>query len=173
MEVADIIEQPAAGASWEDEGVTVAPIGDPGGAADVESTGRFRIYLGASVGVGKTYAMLSEGRRRKERGTDVVVGFVECHGRSRTEELIEGLEVVPRKMVGYRDIGLEEMDLDAVLRRRASLVLVDESANTNVPGRAGTRSAGRTCRTFWTPAWTSSPRSTSSTWRALPTRCST
>jgi two-component system sensor histidine kinase KdpD len=101
---------------------------------DVEAAGRFRIYLGAAAGVGKTYAMLNEGRRRRERGTDVVIGFVECHGRPQTENMIAGLEVVPRKVVDYRGTRLEEMDLDAVLRRRPKLALVDELAHTNVPG---------------------------------------
>jgi two-component system sensor histidine kinase KdpD len=100
----------------------------------VEAAGHFRIYLGAAAGVGKTYAMLSEGRRRRERGTDVVIGFVECHGRTRTEELIDGLEVVPRKVVDYRGSRLAEMDLDSVLRRRPELALVDELAHSNVPG---------------------------------------
>jgi two-component system, OmpR family, sensor histidine kinase KdpD len=100
----------------------------------VEAAGRFRIYLGAAAGVGKTYAMLNEGHRRLGRGTDAVVGFVECHGRQRTEQMIEGLEVVPRKEVDYRGSHLEEMDLDAVLSRRPQVVLVDELAHTNVPG---------------------------------------
>jgi two-component system, OmpR family, sensor histidine kinase KdpD len=100
----------------------------------VEAAGHFRIYLGAAAGVGKTYAMLSEGHRRLDRGTDVVIGFVECHGRQRTEEMIDGLEVVPRKEVDYRGSHLEEMDLDAVLSRRPQVVLVDELAHTNVPG---------------------------------------
>jgi two-component system sensor histidine kinase KdpD len=100
----------------------------------VEAAGRFRIYLGAAAGVGKTYAMLSEGHRRLDRGADVVIGFVECHGRRVTEQLIEGLEVVPRTVVGYRGSRLEEMDLDAVLRRAPKIALVDELAHTNVPG---------------------------------------
>jgi two-component system, OmpR family, sensor histidine kinase KdpD len=100
----------------------------------VEAAGHFRIYLGAAAGVGKTYAMLSEGHRRLGRGADVVIGFVECHGRRLTEELIEGLEVVPRKVVDYRGSRLEEMDLDAVLRRAPKIALVDELAHTNVPG---------------------------------------
>jgi len=81
----------------------------------VEAAGHFRIYLGAAAGVGKTFAMLNEGHRRRDRGTGVVVGFVECHGRQRTEEMIGDLEVVPRKKVEYRGSVLEEMDLDAVL----------------------------------------------------------
>jgi two-component system sensor histidine kinase KdpD len=100
----------------------------------VAAAGHFRIYLGAAAGVGKTYAMLSEGHRRLGRGTDVVIGFVECHGRQRTEEMIDGLEVVPRKEVDYRGSRLEEMDLEAVLSRRPQVVLVDELAHTNVPG---------------------------------------
>jgi len=100
----------------------------------VEGAGHFRIYLGAAAGVGKTYAMLSEGHRRLDRGADVVVGFVECHGRRLTEQLIEGLEVVPRKVVEYRGSRLEEMDLDAVLRRHPKIALIDELAHTNVPG---------------------------------------
>jgi len=100
----------------------------------VAAAGHFRIYLGAAAGVGKTYAMLSEGHRRLGRGTDVVIGFVECHGRQRTEEMIDGLEVVPRKEVDYRESRLEEMDLEAVLSRRPQVVLVDELAHTNVPG---------------------------------------
>jgi two-component system sensor histidine kinase KdpD len=100
----------------------------------VEAAGHFRIYLGAAAGVGKTYAMLNEGHRRRGRGTDVVVGFVECHGRRLTEELIGDLEVIPRKKVDYRGSRLEEMDLDAVLVRRPKVALVDELAHTNVPG---------------------------------------
>jgi two-component system, OmpR family, sensor histidine kinase KdpD len=100
----------------------------------VEEAGRFRIYLGAAAGVGKTYAMLNEGQRRKARGADVVIGFVECHGRERTERLMEGLEVIPRKVVEYRGSRLEEMDLDAVLRRHPEIALVDELAHTDVPG---------------------------------------
>jgi len=103
-------------------------------ATGVEAAGRFRIYLGAAAGVGKSYAMLNEGRRRKERGTDVVIGFVECHGRQLTENMIGELEVVPRKQVDYRGAHLTEMDLDAVLRRRPAVALVDELAHTNVPG---------------------------------------
>ena len=116
------------------EGVSdVAPAErDVGG--EVEQVGPFRIYLGAAPGVGKTYAMLSEGHRRRGRGTDVVVGFVESYGRPHTEELVNGLEVIPHKVVDYRGKRLEEMDLDAVLRRRPEVALVDELAHTNVPG---------------------------------------
>ena len=100
----------------------------------VEAAGHFRIYLGAAAGVGKTFAMLNEGRRRADRGTDVVVGFVEPHGRAHTAELLDGLEVVPRQTVEYRGTRFEEMDLDAVLRRHPKVALVDELAHTNVPG---------------------------------------
>jgi two-component system sensor histidine kinase KdpD len=84
--------------------------------------------------VGKTYAMLSEGHRRAQRGTDVVVGFVETHGRRHTAEQLEGLEVVPRRTLTYRGTTFTEMDVDAVLARRPEVALVDELAHTNVPG---------------------------------------
>ena len=100
----------------------------------VEAAGHFRIYLGAAAGVGKTYAMLNEGRRRKERGADVVIGFVETHGRQHTKDMINDLEVVPRKAVEYRGSPLEEMDLAAILRRHPKVALIDELAHTNVPG---------------------------------------
>ena len=96
--------------------------------------GKLRIYLGAAPGVGKTYAMLGEGHRRAERGTDVVVGYVEPHGRKHTAEMIEGLEVVPRHELTYRGAVFTEMDVDAVLARRPAVALVDEFAHTNVPG---------------------------------------
>jgi two-component system sensor histidine kinase KdpD len=96
--------------------------------------GTLRIYLGAAAGVGKTFAMLNEGRRRAEYGEDVVVGFVESHGRSKTAAQIGALEVVPRKRMRYRDGDFEELDVDAVLARRPQVALVDELAHTNVPG---------------------------------------
>ncbi|MCF6378332.1 DUF4118 domain-containing protein [Nocardioides KLBMP 9356] len=98
--------------------------------------GRLRVYLGAAPGVGKTYAMLDEGHRRLDRGTDVVVGYVETHGRPRTEKALEGLEVVPRRSVEHRGTTIEEMDLDAILDRAPAVVLVDELAHTNAPGSA-------------------------------------
>ena len=104
------------------------------GADSVEAAGHFRIYLGAAAGVGKTYAMLNEGHRRKQRGTDVVIGFVECHRRPNTEALIADLEEVPRRVIQYRGTTFEEMDLEAVLRRHPKVALVDELAHTNVPG---------------------------------------
>jgi two-component system, OmpR family, sensor histidine kinase KdpD len=101
---------------------------------DVEAAGHFRLYLGAAAGVGKTYAMLNEGHRRQQRGTDVVIGFVECHRRPHTEELIADLEIIPRWAVEYRGTTFEEMDLDALLLRHPKVALVDELAHTNVPG---------------------------------------
>lgn len=106
--------------------------GDSG--ALVEPAGRFRIYLGAAAGVGKTVSMLDEGIRRKSRGTDVVIGLVETHNRPFTLKKAEGLEVVPRKEVRYKNTVFQEMDLDAILARNPEVVLVDELAHTNVPG---------------------------------------
>ncbi len=97
-------------------------------------SGQLRVYLGAAPGVGKTYKMLEEGRRRLGRGTDVVVGYVETHGRRQIADLVPGLEVVPRRVLAHHGAQLEEMDVDAVLARRPEVVLVDELAHTNVPG---------------------------------------
>src|SRR5690349_24715992 len=96
--------------------------------------GELRIHLGAAPGVGKTYAMLCEAHRRAERGTDVVVGFVETHGRAKTAALLDGLEAVPRKQLTYRGHEFTEMDLDAVLARKPEVAIVDELAHTNVSG---------------------------------------
>lgn len=96
--------------------------------------GGLRIYLGAAPGVGKTFAMLNEGRRRARRGTDVVVGFVETHGRDQTAAQVGDLEMVPRRVLTHRDATFQEMDVDAVLARRPRVALVDELAHTNVPG---------------------------------------
>lgn len=96
--------------------------------------GTLRIYLGAAAGVGKTFTMLNEGRRRRDYGEDVVVGFVETHGREKTAAQIADLEVVPRTRISYRDGTFEEMDVDAVLARAPNVALVDELAHTNVPG---------------------------------------
>src|SRR5262245_9408716 len=95
---------------------------------------QLRVYLGAAPGVGKTYKMLEEGRRRKERGTDVVIGYVEAHGRKKTEAMIGDLEVVPRRTITYRGATFTEMDVQAILARAPEVVLVDEMAHTNVPG---------------------------------------
>ena len=96
--------------------------------------GRLKIFLGYAPGVGKTYTMLNEARVLKKRGEDVVVGIVETHGRVETEELLKGLEIIPRRRVEYQGVSLEELDLDAILTRRPAVVLVDELAHTNAPG---------------------------------------
>ncbi|MFG2783602.1 ATP-binding protein [Streptomyces prunicolor] len=101
---------------------------------DVLRRGRLKVYLGAAPGVGKTYRMLDEARRRAARGADVVVGFAECHGRPRTEAMLDGLEVVARAQCAYRGGYFEEMDLPAVLARRPEVAVVDEFAHSNVPG---------------------------------------
>ncbi|MGH3787736.1 MAG: DUF4118 domain-containing protein [Pseudonocardiaceae bacterium] len=115
--------------------------GDTGGVAEDGSTrrGALRVYLGAAPGVGKTFAMLGEGHRRASRGTDVVVGLVETHGREKIATLLEGLEVVPRRTVVHRGVELSEMDVDAVLARRPQVALVDELAHTNAPGSRNTK----------------------------------
>jgi two-component system sensor histidine kinase KdpD len=97
--------------------------------------GQLKVYLGATPGAGKTFAMLREARQRKERGEDVVVAYVETYNRPRTEELLTGLEMVPRKRVTYRGALLEEMDLGAVLERHPAVALVDELAHSNAPGQ--------------------------------------
>ena len=99
-----------------------------------ETRGRLKIFLGAAPGVGKTFEMLSAAQAKRREGVDLVVGVVETHGRRETEALLEGLEVVPRRPVDYKGHRLDEMDLDAILRRRPRLVLVDELAHTNAPG---------------------------------------
>ena len=96
--------------------------------------GQLRIYMGAAPGVGKTFAMLNEGWRRNSRGTDVVVAYVETHGREATAAQVRDLEVIPRRTLQYRGQDFEEMDLDEVLARKPKLALVDELAHTNVPG---------------------------------------
>jgi two-component system sensor histidine kinase KdpD len=98
------------------------------------SRGTLRIYLGAAPGVGKTVAMLEEGRRRLARGTDVVIAIAETHGREHTALCAEGLPTVPRQTVVYRGVAFEEMDFAAVLTRKPAVALVDELAHTNVPG---------------------------------------
>ena len=117
-----------------DEGVSEAASTESDVTEVMETAGRFRVYLGAAPGVGKTFAMLSEGQRRREDGIDVVVGYAECHGRAPTQALLDGLEIVPYREVAYRGMRLQEMDLDAVLLRRPRLALVDELAHTIVPG---------------------------------------
>ncbi len=99
-----------------------------------QKQGRLKVYLGFAPGVGKTYEMLQEGLRLKRQGVDVVIGVVETHGRAETVAMIGDLEQLPRRKVEYRAVVLEEMDLDSVLKRRPTVVLVDELAHTNSPG---------------------------------------
>jgi two-component system sensor histidine kinase KdpD len=103
-------------------------------AAEGKKRGRLKIFLGYAPGVGKTYMMLGEAVRRKSRGTDVVIGIVETHGRPRTAELAEQLEQVPRKKMEYKGTLFDEMDVDAILKRRPEVVLIDELAHTNIEG---------------------------------------
>lgn len=100
----------------------------------LKSRGRLKIFLGAVAGVGKTFAMLMAAQKLKNSGEDVIVGCVETHGRSETEALMGGLEILPRKVVEYRGRQLDEFDIDGALQRRPSLILVDELAHTNAPG---------------------------------------
>jgi two-component system sensor histidine kinase KdpD len=95
--------------------------------------GRLKIFIGSAAGVGKTYQMLEEAHALKKRGVDIVLAFIETHGRAETEVLIEGLEVIPRQRIEYRGVMVEEMDLDAVLKRRPQVAVVDELAHTNAP----------------------------------------
>jgi two-component system sensor histidine kinase KdpD len=99
-----------------------------------DGRGRIKIYLGMAAGVGKTYAMLSDAQEAKRRGEDVVIGYVEPHGRAETEAMAEGLERVPLQVFEYKGVNLSEFDLDSALARKPKLILVDELAHTNVPG---------------------------------------
>ena len=99
-----------------------------------EGRGRLKVFLGAAPGVGKTYAMLEAGHERRREGIDVVAGVIETHGRRETEALLQGLEVLPLREIAYRGRGFHELDLDALLRRRPRLALIDELAHTNIPG---------------------------------------
>jgi two-component system sensor histidine kinase KdpD len=99
-----------------------------------KTRGVFKLFLGYAPGVGKTFGMLSEAIRRRSRGEDVVIGVVESHGRKGIEELICGMEIVPRKKLEYKGTVFEEMDVDAIIARKPAVVLVDELAHTNIPG---------------------------------------
>ncbi len=99
-----------------------------------QSTGRLKVFFGMCAGVGKTYEMLKAAHEEQHKGVDVVVGYVETHGREETRALVIGLEVIPRQHTEYRGTLLEEMDIDAILRRKPALVLIDELAHTNAPG---------------------------------------
>ena len=96
--------------------------------------GQLKMFFGAAPGVGKTYAMLEAARQKRSEGVDIIVGLVETHGRKETEALLEGLEILPRRNVEYRGAVLKEFDLDMVLRRKPTIILVDELAHTNAPG---------------------------------------
>ncbi len=102
--------------------------------SEKEARARLKIFFGMAAGVGKTYSMLQVAHERKAEGIDVVVGYVETHGRAETAALLNGLEIVPRQSLDYRGTVLKEMDIEAILRRRPALVLVDELAHTNAPG---------------------------------------
>jgi two-component system, OmpR family, sensor histidine kinase KdpD len=102
--------------------------------AGAGARGRHRVYLGIAPGVGKTFTALEELHRRKERGADVVIGFIETHGRAGVAHLVDGLEIVPRKHISYKGVTIEEMDTDAVVQRKPAVGLVDEIAHTNAPG---------------------------------------
>lgn len=103
------------------------------------AAGKLKVYIGSFAGVGKTFRMLQEGNALRARGIDVVVGFIETHGRSETEAQLGGLEVVPRRRIEYRGITLEELDVAAVIARAPAVVLIDELAHTNVPGGRHTK----------------------------------
>src|SRR5437762_1458267 len=102
--------------------------------AEKEGRGRLKIFLGAAPGVGKTYEMLQSAQAKRREGVDLVVGVVETHGRRETEALLKDLEIIPRREVEYNGHRLTEIDLDAILKRRPQLVLVDELAHTNAEG---------------------------------------
>jgi two-component system, OmpR family, sensor histidine kinase KdpD len=103
-------------------------------ASPQQKEGVLKVFLGYAPGVGKTYTMLSEASRRRRRGQDVVIGFVETHGRKPIEELALPLEQIPRRQIDYKGVRFEEMDVDAILARRPGVVLVDELAHTNIEG---------------------------------------
>lgn len=108
-------------------------------AEEKSTSGHLKVFFGMAAGVGKTYAMLQAAHNRKAEGVDVVAGYIETHGRAETEALLEGLEIIPRQVLEYRGTRLQEMDLDAILRRKPQLVLVDELAHTNAPGARHTK----------------------------------
>ncbi len=117
-----VVAEPTAAPTWTRAEATAA------------KNAALRVYLGAAPGVGKTYAMLSEGRRRADRGTRVVVGCVETYGRPRTLEMLQGLEQVPTRVLTYRGAVFDELDVEAVRSREPEVALIDELAHTNVPG---------------------------------------
>ena len=96
--------------------------------------GKFKIYIGMIAGVGKSYRMLQEAHEMQENGLDVQIGYIETHGRTGTEALLEGLTIIPRKKIFYKGKEIEEMDLDSILRLHPELVILDELAHTNIEG---------------------------------------
>ncbi|MGE5892943.1 MAG: sensor histidine kinase KdpD, partial [bacterium] len=103
-------------------------------AEEKKNRGKLTIYFGAAPGVGKTYTMLLDAHQQKQEGSDVVVGYVETHGRPETDALLEGIEILPPLIVKYKGMLLKEVDLAKVLARKPNLVLVDELAHTDAPG---------------------------------------
>src|SRR5437879_4803704 len=95
---------------------------------------RLRVYIGAAPGVGKTYQMLEDGHLLRKQGVDIVIGIIETYGRADTEAKIGDLEIIPRKRIEYRNVVLEEMDVEAIIARKPYICIVDELAHTNVPG---------------------------------------
>jgi two-component system, OmpR family, sensor histidine kinase KdpD len=102
--------------------------------SDSQERAKLRIYLGAAPGVGKTYHMLADAHLMKKQGVDIVIGLIETHGRKETQDQIKDLEIIPRRLIPYRSVTLEEMDLEAILKRHPHTCIVDELAHTNVPG---------------------------------------
>jgi len=96
--------------------------------------GKLKIFFGMCAGVGKTYTMLQAAHTERNKGTDIIIGYVETHNRKETDDLLSGLELIPRRTISYKSSELTEMDLDAVIARRPGLVIVDELAHTNAPG---------------------------------------
>src|ERR1700733_11528892 len=107
---------------------------DPAENALLPEPAKLKIYLGAAPGVGKTYQMLEDAHLMRKQGIDVVIGLIEAHGRKDTLDQVKDLEVIPRRAIPYRNVVLEEMDLDAVLARHPHTAIVDELAHTDVPG---------------------------------------
>lgn len=119
--------------------------------------GKLKLFFGAAPGVGKTYTMLQEAQEKRAQGLDVLVGWVDTHHRADTETKLAGLTVLPRKIVKTADFTYEEFDIDAVLAKRPALVIVDELAHSNAPGRA-TPSVGRMWKNSWRRGSTSTVR---------------
>jgi two-component system sensor histidine kinase KdpD len=127
---------PATGRGFPDAPTGSEPVGAPEFLTLVRQRerGKLKVYIGSSAGTGKTYRMLNEANDLRRRGIDVVVGVVETHGRAETAAQVGDLEIVPLRQIAYRSVTLQEMDLDAIIRRRPQVALVDELAHTNVPG---------------------------------------